>query len=374
MIRPRQWLLRVCLAIGVLVFGVTLASCDQGNKPSNLSPDEAADQINTSLDGLAESLETLEGGAFSTRLKDFLGLQNGEVTSDDWAEELVGGLDSVFETTDDRFDFEGSTGEYVWDDGQRQWEQQGMSGNVVLRFPASQTSTSNDATFTISDYADTEVVVDGEAVYLPTTGAASLSVEGTEVFSVNLSNVAYETEEGLEVPIPRSFTLDVLTAPHMHLFELTRDSRTDYTFSFELSNEDQLVAGLSTTVLLASDNYDELEEGDIDEASGTVNIGPDLSIRYSIQAGELATLDDPSEEQINDRIDAAVEYKGQEIATLRYDKASEEVEVVFNDGSVEPASTFYDDFLDEVETIWSDYTGGGDVDFQLETAQEIVRP
>lgn len=375
MTRPRRWFLLVCSTIGVLVLGMVLASCDQGTSPPDLSPDEAADQINTSIDGLSESLETLEGGAFSTRFKSFLGLQNGEVTSGDWAEELIQGLDSVFETTnDDRLDFDGSTGEYAWNADQRQWEQQATSDDVVLRFPADDGSTSNNATFTLSEYEDTGVTVGQETIYLPASGAASLSVEGTEVFSIDLSNVAYETEEGLETPIPQSFTLDVLTAPHTHLFELTNDSGTDYSFSFELSNDDQLVAGLSTNVLLATDDYDELEETDIDEISGEVKIGSDLTVPYSIQAAELAQLDDPSEEEINDRFDASIEYEGQEIATLRYDEGTEEIFVVFADGSEEPASAFYQDFLDEMETVWSDYTGGGSPSVNLEAVQELVQP
>lgn len=46
-----------------------------------------------------------------------------ECIRDDRTEELVGGLGSVFETPNGRFDSQGHTGEYVWDDGHRQWEQ-----------------------------------------------------------------------------------------------------------------------------------------------------------------------------------------------------------------------------------------------------------
>ena len=67
-------------------------------------------------------METLEGGGFSMALKDFLGLQNGEVTSEEWAEGLVEELDTVFESSEnpDRFRFDASTGEYAWDPGTRQ--------------------------------------------------------------------------------------------------------------------------------------------------------------------------------------------------------------------------------------------------------------
>lgn len=337
-----------------------------------LSPDEAANRIDSSIDALSESMGTLEGGDFSADVKRFLGLQDGAAPSDGWAEGLVEGLDTVFESSDERFQFDASTGEYVWDADANQWTEQGSAGSVILRFPASEGATENNATFELSQYSDTPVTVDGETAYLPTSGAASISVEGTEVFAVDLSEAAYTTEDGLEVPLPQSFSLEIFTAPHTHTFALSENSSTDYEFSFRLANGDDLVAGISVQALLATDNYDELEAPDVEELSGTLRITSDLSIPYTIAVGELAAFDDPTEDQINDRIDAAVEYQGQQIATLRYDKAAERVEVVYTDGSVDPASEFYDDFLDEMETIWSDYLGGGSIDLNAAKALDIM--
>jgi hypothetical protein len=361
-------LLIVLLMVGL---GTAVTSCDGGGGMGDLSPDEAENRINSSIDGLSESMGTLEGGGFSTALKDFLGLQNGEATSEEWAERLVEELDTVFESSEnpDRFQFEESTGEYAWNSGTRQWTEQGSSGSVILQFPASEGASSNNATLELSQYSDTELTVDGETVYLPMSGTGSISVGGSEVFSVNLSGVDYTTEDGLEVPIPQSFSLEILTAPHTHAFALNENSSTDFDFSFDLSNGDQLVAGLSIGAKLTTDNYDELEGTDVKELSGELRIGSDLTVPYSIEVGELAAFDDPTEEQINDRIDATVEYQGQQIATLRYDKATEQVEVVYSDGSVDPASDFYEDFLNEMESIWSDYLGDEDLgDIDLDTA------
>lgn len=164
--------------------------------------------------------------------------------------------------------------------------------------------------------------------------------------------------------MPQSFSLEIVTAPHTHSFDLTENSSTDFSFSFDLENGGDLVAGLSTNVMLTTSDYDQIEGSDVEEISGKVNIGPDLVVPYTAQVGELVSLDDPSEQEINDRIDAPVEYQGQRIATLRYDKAEEQIEVVYSeDGSIDPASVFYEDFIDEMESTWSDYLGdGGDLD------------
>lgn len=367
----------------LLVLALPLASCDSGgsSQDEELSPDEAETQIRSSIDGLSESMGTLEGGGFSSSLKNFLGLQSGDAASENWAERLVEKLDTVFESSEnpDRFRFDASTGEYAWNADTGQWTEQGSSSSVILRFPASEEATSNNATLELSQYSDTELMIDEEAVYLPTSGTGSISVEGSEVFSVDLGGVDYTTEEGLEVPIPQSFSLEILTAPHTHAFDLIENSSTDYDFSFDLTNGDQPVVGVSVGAQLATNNYDELEGTDVEELSGELRIGPDLAIPYTIQVAELAAFDDPTEEQINNRIDATVEYQGQQIATLRYDEAAEQIEVVYSDGSVDPASDFYEDFLDEMETVWSDYLGdegldGIDIDAAGSTIVEPLLP
>lgn len=264
----------------------------------------------------------------------------------------------MIESSDDRFRFDASTGVYVWDADAEQWVEEGGSDSVILEFPATEGATSNNATLELSQYTDTPLTVDGETVYLPTSGIGAISVDGSEVFSVDLSGVDYATEEGLEVPIPQSFSLEVLTAPHTHTFNLNENSSTDYDFSFDLRNGDQLVVGISVGAQLATNNYDELEPTDMEELSGELRIGPELTILYTIGVGELAAFDDPTEEQINNRIDATVESEGQELATLRYDEASERIEVVYSDGSIDPASDFFTEFLNDMEALWTGYLGG----------------
>ena len=364
-------LLRISFA---LILGLLLVSCDQGGNDSgeNLSPTESKRQIQASVDDLGDNFTSLEDGEFSSSFKTFLGLQDGETMSDDWAETVATGLSSVLETSSGRFDFDASRGEYDWDPAAEEWVEAGPSGDVVLNFPASQGAGSNNATLTISGYDDTQVVVDGETVYLPTDGSASLTVDGTEVFRIGLSGASFTMEDNLEASVPQAFDLTILTAPHEHILSLSGGGSSDVSFTYELRDDGELVTGLALDVMLATDDYGELQESDVDQVSGEIALGPDVVIPYTVNVGELASFDDPTEEQINNRIDAVVEYRGQEIATLRYDKDSEEFEVVYSDGSVDPASEFYDDFLDEMEGAWSDYLGDDDLEVDLNSVQKSV--
>jgi hypothetical protein len=364
------------LVVGSLA--ITLVSCDQGSGMDDvdeeITPEEAASRISSSFDGLSESAGTLDDGDFSSSLKDFVGLDDGNAASEEWAEAFVEDLDAVIETSDERFQFDASTGEYVWDADAQQWVETGSSDSIILQFPATESATSNNATLTLREYSDTPLTIDDETVYLPTSGNGSISVDGAKMFSLDLSRVDYTTEDEIEVPIPQSFSLEVLTAPHTHTVALNENSSTDYDFSFDLANGDQLVAGISVGAQLATDNYDELEDTDVEQLSGELRIGPDLAVPYTIEVGELAAFDDPTEEQINNRIDATVRYQGQQIARLRYDKGGEQLEVVYSDGTTDPASEFYDPFVDDMNRVWSDYLGEeefDDLDFDAMAHQNV---
>lgn len=232
----------------------------------------------------------------------------GEPTVEVWVATLVDGLDSVIESTDGRFQFDASTGVYDWDADTARWTESGSSDSIILEFPATQGAMSKNAMFELNPYSDTPLAINGETVYLPTSGVASLRVDD-EVFAVDLEGADYTTEEGLEIPIPQSFSLEILTAPHTHTFTLNENSSTDYDFSFDLANEDQGVACISGGQL-ATDNYDELQGTDVEELSGELRIGSDLTIPYMIQVEELAAFEDPTEDQISDRIDASVQSQG----------------------------------------------------------------
>ncbi|WP_158666532.1 hypothetical protein [Salinibacter altiplanensis] len=352
---------RLLLFLCVVGLGLPLSGCDQGEGMDEaLPPEEAETRISSAVEGLSESAGTLEGGEFSNSLKGFLGLENGEATSEDWAEPLIERLDAVIKTSDERFQFDASTGVYVWSADTEEWVREGSSNSIVLEFPATEGAAGNNTMLELSRYSDTPLTVNGETVYLPTSGAGAISVDESEVFSVDLNGVDYATEEGFEVPIPQSFSLEIFTAPHTHTFNLSENSSTDYDFSFDLENRDQLVAGFSVGAQLATDNYDELESTDVEELSGELRIGPDLTVPYTVEAGEIAAFDDPTEEQVNNRIDATVQFQGQELATLQYDDGSERFEVVYSDGSVDPASMFFEDFVSEMEAIWSEYLGRDD--------------
>jgi len=336
----------------LLLLGLVIASCDQGTiPPKKPSSAQARQNIESALDGLAESMRTLEEGAFAAAVKNVLGLEEGTASSADWATQLGTELPSVIAVGENgRFHFDESTGIYAWDAANQTWVQTDSADVIVLRFPASESATS--ATLRITSYSDVEHSVEGETVYLPESGAASLTVDSTEVFSVVLADAAYAPGSNSGFPFPTSFSVNVLTAPHRHAFRLKQAGPGRYAFSAETRNDGTPVAGLSATAQARLSR----DGPTVDTLSGTVRIGPRLTLPYAIDVDELRDLNSPSGDEINALIDARVEYEGQSSATLRYDD-EDEVIVVYPDGTADPASSFYEPFLTDLRSIWSSFLG-----------------
>jgi len=339
-----------------------------------VSAEEAAQQIDSGFSDVSSQASTLEEGPFSDFMEGFLDASNGGYGSAQWVAKLTQGVaENVVVTRNGRFDYEETTGVYEWSSEDDAWTRTGSSDDVVLQFPSSEGQDANDATLTMADYDDESVNVNGETVYLPTTALVSLTVDGTEVFSVDLTGVEY-TQDG-DLTLPTAFALEIFTAPHTHTFTLTENSSTDFAFGFELRGPEEVVTGLTVQAMLATDDYAELEDTDVEEVSGRLRIGPDLSVPYTVQVGRLAALDDPSEAQINQNVDATVEYDGTNLATLRYDDEEERIEVVYADGSTDPASDFLEPFVDDLESTFSSYSGTADLDDAIDmTPGRFFRP
>jgi len=337
--------------LALLGFGLVLAGCDSGTSMTEeLPPEEAQTQMETADRDLSSDVDALvSSGEFATTVQGLFSTPtttaSGKTHQQPLGVTLLDHLDTELETTDGRLDFGASTGVYEWAPREGDWVYAGSSDRIVLKFPASRDASGNNATFTLSAYSDTGVVIDGTTEYLPARISASLTVEGTgEVFAVELLNTTFYDSQVDGSQVPKSFFLEVLTAPHRHTYEWSSPSKQEFEFAVDLAEDDRLVLGLLANVALKSD-FDQVSgpQG-IDELSGEISLGPDVTIDYTVQVDELTALDgDPTAEQVNNRISAMMKYKGQKVGDLRVGQNGPLL--VYNDGTTEPLEQVFDNTL-----------------------------
>lgn len=345
--------------VATIVFAGALVACDSGGGGSDAPPpDEVRNTLQNASTDLSTSIDAeLVNGAFGTFAQGLFGDLRGGTTAaiaemiskrNGHGELMIDALDqqNIFVTSNGRLDYDASTGEYSWDTDQ--WLSSGSSDDVILNFPSESQTGENNTTFTLAEYNDTEVTMDGDSEYLPTQIDASIDTDGQgTIFSVNLGGTDSETatyQLGQTVDVG----VEILTVPLLHSFELMSPSATQFNFSFALENDGNLVTGVSADVTLNNDDYSDLEAQDVDEVSGNLDLNSEVTIVYDIDVDDLAALgEDPSPQEVNNEIEnASIQSNGTEVATLEYGTTTVEVGdqeqeietllVVYGDGSEDP--------------------------------------
>ena len=84
-------------------------------------------------------------------------------------------------------------GTYIWSNVTNSWTKEANTAKIVLIFPATAISTTNNARAEINNYQD-ELVMnqDNENVYLPKKAHLFISVDNTKQLEVTLRNVEYK--------------------------------------------------------------------------------------------------------------------------------------------------------------------------------------
>jgi len=338
----------------MLVFlSVALVACDSGgssmdddnnggnNDGAPLSVSESQSQLDNADASLSTSTSELIGGEFSTTLQGLFLTSSTSTTSAKQTTQPPLGFDLVdaieqqaLIEIDNNGRLTFSNGAYNWDGST--WSSGGSANGLVLNFPTTRSQSSNNATFTLATYTDAAVTIEGETEYVPETVEASLAVGGTDIFSVDLSNTAFYSEQLEGTQVPRQFDLSILTAPQQHTFSLRSPSKKEFNFGFELKRQSGAGDRVVSVQVDATfkDNFDAVSgtQG-VESLEGQVGFGPDVTVDYTVDvAGVEALGDNPSPSELNDEFTATMFYQGGKVGTLELDE-EDGVLLVYNDGS-----------------------------------------
>lgn len=332
----------ILVTFGVAFVGCDSAGSDDGNGDT-LDPEKAKSEVANTDTDLSTDLSDLTTGPFATTATNLFSSSTA-AGAEKTAETPLGFL--LLDELSQRGITPSTTGVYDWSQSDQTWISQGSSDNLVLNFPASPNASSNNASFTLSDYAETQIALDGNQEMVPETVDASMTVDGTEVFSLNLSNTSFYSEQVEGSQVPQNFTLEVLTAPQFHTFELNSPSKSEFEFEFDLVKDGgngEKVLGLILGATLNS-NFDDVSGASgLDELAGSVELGPSVTLDYTVDVDAIDGLGaDPSVDAVNDQFTATLNVDGQKAADIEFAEISREGQttrapvVVYPNGDREP--------------------------------------
>ena len=338
----------------------TIVMCE-GASTTTVAQDKQ--NISNTFASMENCVSSLKNGFGAEALQNFLNLDEGEVYSEAWIEDMTEKIDDLLDldAIDDnnKFDFSGNTGTYTWYQSSQTWSKSSAPNNkIIINFPSTEWDQNNDAIFTFHSYSDISVFYDGENIFVPTSVDADLFVDGIKVFDLNGS---YSYNVGNSTPIPINISTTLIFNPLTITISGQRITSTEFEADISIADNNGCLTTIHGNVTLAHDDYENLEETDIIEVN-TILTHDNLKISGYMD-GELLAYDEPSNNQINAMTDVDVFYLNSKIAELILQSSSnndDKVYVIYTDGSSEDVETYYDPFLTNIEQILFPFMGDWD--------------
>ena len=333
------------------------------NNSSSTTIAQDKQNISNTFTSMEGCITTLKNGYGATALKNFLNLDEGEVLADDWIDDMTENIDDLLDLDaiedNNKFDFNGNTGTYTWNQSSESWSQISTPNNkIIINFPSSEWNQSNDAVFTFHSYVDISVFYDGENIFAPTSVVADLYVDGTKVFDINGS---YSYDVGNVTPIPININTTLTFNPFSITITGQRIASKEFEADISITDNSGCLTALHADVTITHDDYENLEETDIVEIN-TIVTHQNMEIKGYMD-GSLLGYDDPSNTQINAMTDVDIYYSNSKIGELILQSNSNndnEVYTVYLDGSSENTDTYYDPFITNIEQILFPFMGDWD--------------
>ena len=338
----------------------TISICGPGGS-TTVAQDKQ--DISNTFASMENCISSLKNGFGAEALQNFLNLDEGDVLSENWIEDMVENIDDLLDLNtiddDNQFNFNDNTGTYTWSQSAQSWSQTSIPSNkIIIRFPSSEGTSINDAEFTFHSYNDIALFYDGESIYAPTSLNADLYVTGTKVFELN-GNYTYDV--GNPTPIPTNINTVFTFNPFTITITGQRITSTEFEADLSITNNSGCLTSLHVDAAFAHDDYENLENTDIIEVNTTMS-HDNMSIVGFVD-GALMAIDDPSNTQINNMSDINVYYSGNKIGELILQQDSngdENIYIRYSDSSVEHTEVYYDPFLTNMEQILFPFLGDWD--------------
>jgi hypothetical protein len=256
----------------------------------------------------------------------------------------------------DKFQFATRTGVYTWNASSQSWSKQSNSSVITLLFPSKQTQPTIDSELSLNSYSDISTSFNANTYWLPNAASLTLKRNNVLQFSLNLTNVTFETGTNFSMPI--NADISIFTSPFTHTFQWRRVSSTEFQLAYNSNTTQGCGTSLVTNFKLYDADYANITsvKDDLKTINGTFTEG-NLKVVYAANVQALSAYTDPTPAQINSNSDAEVFYNNAKIGDLSYQKINNKTEIfiVYADGTSENINTYVGDFETKVRTIFASY-------------------
>lgn len=341
------------LFVASLIFAFTSCNPDE-NEPAELTPEQAQEEIDKMAVEMSSMVSNMQNGEAMQAVEEFLQITKKSVlkTEEEWFDNMFEALSNeinfeILESEldlDRKFYFSKYAGKYSWNSTSASWDKT-ASSSIILEFPATENSTSNNVVITFESYTDEEVTIDGESGWLPVSAHIKLEKDGVKLIAIDLNDAAYSTS----IPYVNNFDVRIFFAPLTATFNFAENSKTEYFAEKTLSDGENTV-GANITLSLLKDLDENFDENYLKLISGKLFLN-ELSVSYSANMENIvAYTEEPTQEQVNRDISVDVYYEEQKIAYLLLE--NEQIYVVYNNGDKALAEEEFEALITALENLF----------------------
>jgi hypothetical protein len=332
----------------------SIVLCNSQTGATSVAQDKQ--NIQNTFSSMENCISNLSNGYGSQAIKNFLNLDEGEVLSENWVENMIDNMGDFIDLDlvedNNRFDFNSNTGTYTWNQLSEKWSKSSLPNDkIIIEFPSTESKVNNDAKFTFDLYTDIALYYDGETIWAPSSLHADLYIGNNRVFEINGS---YIYDVGSPTPIPININTTLEFNPITIIAKGERVNSKEFKADVTIDDNTGCVTTLSAELKFKHGDYENIyiDEGDLISVNTTMTHG-DMKIEGYLD-GNLYKYNDVSNHQINAMVDVDVFYSGNKIGELILIEKSnydEEVHMIYSDGSSDNSNVYYDPFGVNVEQI-----------------------
>ncbi len=338
-----------------VIFGVLAFNSCKDDK--ELSTEEAKQEIAQVSQEMSAMINALQEGEAMNAINEFMQVAKKSVVKtedEEWFDAMFEALDSQinFENLDSeiskqhRFVYSSYLGRYTWNFETQLWVKT-AANSITLEFPASKTSTTNNAVISIESFTDMQVTIDGETAWLPTKVNVKVVKDGTKLMSIDLNEASYSNS----FPYANKFDVTIFVAPVTEHFVFEKKSNRQIYASQTLSDNLSSL-GVEGTLNLTKDFDENFDETYFNTLVGKVYFN-DLTAKFNLNLASIVNYtEDPTEAQVNNDIKVDFYVRDEKFGYLSAE--NERFYVVYNNGDKEALEVAFADVITALEKAFDD--------------------
>lgn len=198
--------------LSVIIFIISISCSKENADPAAnaTTVDQDKRNITATFDDFYGCLNKLDDGDLSSFLLYSLFNNANQEYNDSYLNTLFNKFKSQYGqiVLNEKLQYATLTGIYTYNPATGMWSRTNSSNTITLKFPSVSTNPAIDSEMVLNSYSDTNTTYNGKVTWLPTAANLTLKRNNNTLFSISLTNIAFDVNTNFTMPINADIAID----------------------------------------------------------------------------------------------------------------------------------------------------------------------